>query len=226
MAEKLLAELTNITKAYGDLTVLKGITLSIMRGDYLSVMGRSGCGKSTLLNIIGGMDAATGGSYRFDGEEITGMSEKQLAGFRNRQIGFVFQQFHLIGDLSVTENVAMPLGYRGVSRKARIEAAKEALGRVGLSDKMKTSPNLLSGGEQQRVAIARAIVGDPALIVADEPTGNLDSETARTVMDLFDELHRSGKTILLVTHDEEVAACAFIRCYLHNGMVRIQNETK
>lgn len=225
MGEKPLAELTNITKAYGDLTVLKGITLSIMREDYLSVMGRSGCGKSTLLNIIGGMDAATGGSYRFDGEEITGMSEKQLAGFRNRQIGFVFQQFHLIGDLSVTENVAMPLGYRGVSRNARIEAAKEALGRVGLSDKIKTPTNLLSGGEQQRVAIARAIVGDPALIVADEPTGNLDSETARTVMDLFGELHRSGKTILLVTHDEEVARRASVRYRMHDGLLINGNDT-
>lgn len=202
---KTLAQLTDITKSYGELTILKGISFSIYDGDYVSIMGRSGCGKSTLLNIIGGMDIASSGSYIFDGTEISDMSNRQLSDFRNRKIGYVFQQFHLIKDLSVIENIAMPLGYRGVAKKVRINAAEYALEQVGLFEKRDFNPKQLSGGEQQRIAIARAIVGEPSLIIADEPTGNLDSETSKKIMALFDFLHKSGKTILLVTHDTAVA---------------------
>ncbi|MCR5262937.1 MAG: ABC transporter ATP-binding protein [Clostridiales bacterium] len=212
-----LAELADIRKSYGEIPVLKGIDLSIERGEYISVMGRSGCGKSTLLNIIGGIDAASGGSYIFDGVEISRLSNKGLSEFRNRKIGFVFQQFHLINDLSVVENVAMPLGYRGIPRKDRLAAAEKALESVGLPDKRNVNPSKLSGGEQQRAAIARAIVGDPPLIAADEPTGNLDSETALIIMELFDSLHRGGKTILLVTHDSEVAARASRKLLMSDG---------
>ena len=215
-----LLKLTNITKTYGEHVVLKGIDLSVRQGDYLSIMGRSGCGKSTLLNIIGGMDTATSGSYRFGSEEITAMTDRLLSAFRNRQIGFVFQQFHLIGELTAAENVAMTLGYRGVSRRERNRLAERALAQVGLSDRRNSLPKHLSGGEQQRVAIARAIVGDPSLVIADEPTGSLDYETAQTVLDLFDLFHESGKTILVVTHDEEVARRASQRCFLLAGSLR------
>ena len=154
-----LVLLRNITKKYNDLMVLRGIDLTINAGDYISIMGRSGCGKSTLLNIIGGMDTATEGIYRFENENVSNMTNKQLATFRNRKIGYVFQQFHLIGDMSVLDNIAMPLGYRGMSKKERTELAKTALDQVGLSEKHGNFPKELSGGEQQRVAIARALLG-------------------------------------------------------------------
>ena len=219
MISEPLARLTEITKSYGELAVLKGISFSIDKGDYISVMGRSGCGKSTLLNIIGGMDTASGGSYVFEGMEVSGMSDKQLSSFRNRKIGYVFQQFHLINDLSVLENIGMPLGYRGIAGKDRMKAAESALEQVGLSEKRNAVPKQLSGGEQQRIAIARAIVGEPSLIIADEPTGNLDSETAEKIMALFDSLHRSGKTILLVTHDPAVAAYVDKKLYMRDGLL-------
>ena len=219
MISEPLARLTEITKSYGELAVLKGISFSIDKGDYISVMGRSGCGKSTLLNIIGGMDTASGGSYVFEGMEVSGMSDKQLSSFRNRKIGYVFQQFHLINDLSVLENIGMPLGYRGIAGKDRMKAAESALEQVGLSEKRNAVPKHLSGGEQQRIAIARAIVGEPSLIIADEPTGNLDSETAEKIMALFDSLHRSGKTILLVTHDPAVAAYVDKKLYMRDGLL-------
>lgn len=214
---KPLAHLTDITKSYDGLAILKGISFSIYSGDYISIMGRSGCGKSTLLNIIGGMDIISSGSYVFDGLEISKMSNKELSDFRNKKIGYVFQQFHLIKDLSVIENIAMPLGYRGVAKKARIEAAEYALKQVDLFSKRNANPKQLSGGEQQRIAIARAIVGDPSLILADEPTGNLDSETSRKIMLLFDSLHKSGKTILLVTHDATVANYSTKKLYMSDG---------
>lgn len=215
---KTLAQLTDITKSYGELTILKGISFSIYDGDYVSIMGRSGCGKSTLLNIIGGMDIASSGSYIFDGTEISDMSNRQLSDFRNRKIGYVFQQFHLIKDLSAIENIAMPLGYRGVAKKVRINAAEYALEQVGLFEKRDFNPKQLSGGEQQRIAIARAIVGEPSLIIADEPTGNLDSETSKKIMALFDFLHKSGKTILLVTHDTAVANYSTKKLYMSDGL--------
>ncbi len=212
-----IIKLKNIQKSYDSLDVLRGIDMSVEEGSYISIMGRSGCGKSTLLNIIGGMEKATSGSYRFDGNEVSHMTGGTLAAFRNRQIGYVFQQFHLIKDLSVLENVAMPLGYRGVGKKERMEAAEKALTIVGLADKGKKRPGVLSGGERQRVAIARAVVGDPRLILADEPTGNLDSTTYGTIMALFDTLHETGKTILLVTHDREIAARAVRTLYMQDG---------
>lgn len=215
-----LVLLRNITKKYNDLMVLRGIDLTINAGDYISIMGRSGCGKSTLLNIIGGMDTATEGIYRFENENVSNMTNKQLATFRNRKIGYVFQQFHLIGDMSVLDNIAMPLGYRGMSKKERTELAKTALDQVGLSEKHGNFPKELSGGEQQRVAIARAIVGAPSLIIADEPTGNLDSATADTIMELFEKLHNDGRTILLVTHDKEIATKADTHLYMQDGVFK------
>lgn len=215
-----LVNLQNGSKSYGENLVLRNVTFSMESGDYVSIMGRSGCGKSTLLNILGGMDTLSDGSYFFEGTEVSKMSDKQLSAFRNRKIGYVFQQFHLIGDLSVIENIAMPLGYRGCPGKERIAAATEALAKVGLSSKRDKSPKQLSGGEQQRVAIARAIVGDPALLIADEPTGNLDSETAKHIMEVFDTLHQTGKTILLVTHDAEIAGYAKRKLTMMDGVLQ------
>ena len=186
---------------------LENVNINIEKGEFVSIMGPSGCGKSTLLNIIGLLDAPTSGTVEIDGKSTTGMSDSQLAAFRNRYLGFVFQSFHLIPSLNVTDNVELPLIYRkGVSDKERAEKAREVLERVGLAHRMRHMPGQLSGGQCQRVAIARAIIGTPEIILADEPTGNLDSKMGAEVMDMLHRLNKEdGRTIVMVTHNEEQA---------------------
>lgn len=205
-----MIHLENIEKLYRTDTIetiaLNRISLDVAKGEFLSVMGPSGCGKSTLLNIMGLLDAPTRGEVRIDQQPLTRLSDKELARFRNRKIGFIFQSFHLINDLQVLDNVELPLLYRDTSGRERRRLAAEALEKVGLSNRMKHFPSQLSGGQKQRVAIARAIVGNPEIILADEPTGNLDSAMGNEIMQILLELNRSGNsTIVMVTHDEAMA---------------------
>ena len=206
---KKVASLERISKTYGkdDLTVkaLDGINLEIYKGDYLAVMGASGSGKSTAMNIIGCLDRPSEGVYKLNGIPIEKLSDDELAEIRNQKLGFVFQQFHLLSDATALENVILPMIYAGIEPQQRLERGKKALKKVGLSERMNNRPNQLSGGQQQRVAIARAIINNPAILLADEPTGALDSKTTEDVLDLFDKLHESGITIVLVTHEDEVA---------------------
>ena len=184
---------------------LDGLDLRIGENEYVAIMGPSGSGKSTLMNVLGCLDRATSGSYRLDGQDTTKLSDAALAHVRNERIGFVFQSFELLGKLSALKNVEMPLIYSRNGWRARRKRAKNVLERVGLADRIKHRPNQLSGGEKQRVAIARALVCNPSILLADEPTGNLDSKTADGILELFDQLHRDGQTIILVTHEEDVA---------------------
>lgn len=185
---------------------LENVNLEINKGEFISIMGPSGCGKSTLLNIIGLLDTPTSGSVEFDGKSVEGLSDSKLAAFRNRNLGFVFQSFHLINSLNVLDNVEMPLTFRSMSASERKRLAKEALERVGLSHRINHMPSQLSGGQCQRVAIARAIVGNPEIILADEPTGNLDSKMGAEVMEILHKLNKEdGRTIIMVTHNEEQA---------------------
>jgi putative ABC transport system ATP-binding protein len=211
VAEFVIA-LDDVTKIYrtGSLSVaaLRGITMSIEEGEYVAIMGPSGSGKSTLMHILGCLDVATSGNYRLANEQVKGLSEEALASIRNRRIGFVFQQFNLLPSLSAWRNVELPLTYANVERSERRERTFAALEKVGLTDRVHHRPGELSGGQQQRVAVARALVTDPDLILADEPTGALDSRSARDVMDLLDELHGVGRTIVLITHDGDVASSA------------------
>ena len=206
---KKVASLENISKTYGkeDLTVkaLDSINLEIYKGDYLAVMGASGSGKSTAMNIIGCLDRPSEGVYKLNGIPVEKLSDDELAEIRNQKLGFVFQQFHLLSDATALENVTLPMIYAGVEPEQRLVRGKNALKKVGLSERMNNRPNQLSGGQQQRVAIARAIINNPAILLADEPTGALDSKTTEDVLDLFDKLHESGITIVLVTHEDEVA---------------------
>ena len=206
---KKVATLEGISKTYGkeDLTVkaLDSINLEIYKGDYLAVMGASGSGKSTAMNIIGCLDRPSEGIYKLNGIPVENLSDDELAEIRNQKLGFVFQQFHLLSDATALENVILPMIYAGIEPQQRLERGKKALKRVGLSERMNNRPNQLSGGQQQRVAIARAIINNPAILLADEPTGALDSKTTEDVLDLFDKLHESGITIVLVTHEDEVA---------------------
>lgn len=202
--------LSGIQKAYHmgsqSLQVLKGIDLTINRGEYVALMGPSGSGKSTLMNIIGCLDTPDGGMYVLNGQPVKTLDDDELATIRNREIGFVFQQFNLLPRLSAWENVAVPLLYAGVGAKEREARAREGLAKVGLADRAHHRPNELSGGQSQRVAIARALINNPALILADEPTGNLDTKTSIEIMDLFSAIHNSGNTVVLVTHEEDIAA--------------------
>ena len=206
---KKVASLEKISKTYGrdDLTVkaLDSINLEIYKGDYLAVMGASGSGKSTAMNIIGCLDRPSKGVYKLNGIPVENLSDDELAEIRNQKLGFVFQQFHLLSDATALENVILPMIYAGIEPEQRLERGKNALKKVGLSERMNNRPNQLSGGQQQRVAIARAIINNPAILLADEPTGALDSKTTEDVLDLFDKLHESGITIVLVTHEDEVA---------------------
>ena len=204
-----LIQLQNISKTYGvgDLQVyaLQSVDLTIDAGDYCAIMGPSGSGKSTMMNMIGCLDRPTHGDYWLDGEEIAHLHSKQLARIRNRKIGFVFQQFHLLNQLKAVENVVLPMVYAGVPAGERESRAIAALRRVGLGDRLANCPNQLSGGQQQRVAIARAIVNQPKLLLADEPTGALDTQMSQEIMDIFAELNQQGMTLVMVTHDPEVA---------------------
>jgi len=207
---KPLIHLEAICKVYGlgDLAVqaLRGIDLTVGRGEYLAVMGPSGSGKSTLMHILGLLDTPSSGSYRLDGDEVSSLSRRRLAHLRNQQIGFIFQNFNLLPKASVLRNVELPLLYSGVARAQRQRRAHEVLERVGLGDRVKHRPNELSGGQRQRAAIARALVTNPAVIMADEPTGNLDQHTGTEILALFDTLQREGQTVIVVTHDPRVAA--------------------
>tara|TARA_B100000287_G_C20522968_1_gene737739 strand:+ start:183 stop:869 length:687 start_codon:yes stop_codon:yes gene_type:complete len=209
---KKVAILEKISKTYGqdDLTVkaLDNVNLEIYKGDYLAVMGASGSGKSTAMNIIGCLDRPSQGIYKLNNIPVENLSDDELAEMRNQKLGFVFQQFHLLSDATALENVILPMIYAGIKSEDRIERAKNALEKVGLADRMNNRPNQLSGGQQQRVAIARAIINNPSLLLADEPTGALDSKTTEDVLSLFDKLHKSGITIVLVTHEDEVASRA------------------
>ncbi|MFD6133960.1 ABC transporter ATP-binding protein [Isoptericola sp. NPDC060257] len=202
-------DLRDARKTYrtGDLEfeALRGVDLRIERGEYVAIVGPSGSGKSTLMNVLGCLDSLTSGSYRIAGDDVDDMDETDLASVRNEQIGFVFQQFNLLPSLSALRNVELPLVYRGVAPAERRARAVQALERVGLGDRTANRPGQLSGGQQQRVAVARALVGEPALVLADEPTGNLDSRSTADVLDLFDALHAHGRTIVLITHEHEVA---------------------
>jgi len=205
-------DLQGITKTYGmgdtEVHALRGIDMTIDRGDYVAIMGASGSGKSTLMNIVGALDAATSGHYALDGISIDDLDESAQSIVRNRKIGFIFQSFNLIPRTSALSNVELPLVYRGVRRKERRERAMAALNAVGLSDRVHHMPNELSGGQQQRVAVARALVAEPSLLLADEPTGNLDSKSTRDVLDLMGDLHDQGRTIVMITHEDDVAAHA------------------
>ena len=207
-----VAQLEAVDKVYGtgDTAVhaLDKLDLTVNRGDYLAVMGASGSGKSTAMNILGCLDRPSSGSYLLNGTPVEGLSDDQLADLRNRDLGFVFQQFHLLPQLSALENVMLPMVYAGVPAAARRERAQAALERVGLGQRLYNKPNQLSGGQQQRVAIARAIINQPALLLADEPTGALDSQTTAEVLDIFDALHQGGMTVVMVTHEDDVAARA------------------
>lgn len=198
---------------------LNNVNIEVKEGEFVAVMGPSGCGKSTLLNIMGLLDAPTGGTIEIAGTKVDGMKDKELAAFRNRKLGFVFQSFHLINSLNVLDNVELPLLYRKVSSKERRRLAEEVLQKVGLSHRMRHMPTQLSGGQCQRVAIARAIIGNPEIILADEPTGNLDSKNGAEVMNLLTELNREGTTIVMVTHSRHDASFAHRTVHLFDGSV-------
>ncbi|NJL89335.1 MAG: ABC transporter ATP-binding protein [Coleofasciculaceae cyanobacterium SM2_1_6] len=216
-------QLEDITKTYGmadtEVQVLKGVNLTIQEGEYCSIMGTSGSGKSTMMNIIGCLDRPTSGNYYLDQLEVATLGDDELADIRNLKIGFVFQQFHLLPQLSAIENVMLPMVYAGVTGKEREERAAEALTKVGLGNRMANRPNQLSGGQQQRVAIARAIVNRPVLLLADEPTGALDSRTTEEVMQIFTDLNQSGITVILVTHEPDVAKLTNRIAYFKDGNV-------
>lgn len=225
-----IIQLQDISKTYymgsHSLQVLKGITLSIHKNEYVALMGPSGSGKSTLMNILGCLDTANSGRYILNAQDVSQMPDDDLAEVRNKEIGFVFQQFNLLPRLSAAENVALPLIYAGVSKKERMERAHEALSKVGLADRSHHKPNEMSGGQIQRVAIARAIVNNPSLLLADEPTGNLDSKTSVEVMEIFGKIQEAGNTVVLVTHEEDIAAFAKRVIRLRDGYVETDGLSK
>lgn len=218
-----LIKITNIKRDFplGNeiVYVLKGIDLEINKGEYVALMGPSGSGKSTLMNILGCLDTPTSGTYILNGKYVSEMQDDELAGIRNKEIGFVFQTFNLMPRTTALDNVALPMVYAGHSKSERMERATEVLTQVGLNDRMDHKPNQLSGGQRQRVAVARALVNKPSIILADEPTGNLDSKTSVEIMNLFNEIHENGNTVILVTHEEEIAAYAHRIIRLRDGII-------
>ena len=225
-----LIHLDGITKVFltdeVETHALSGIHLQIAKGEYVSIAGPSGCGKSTLLSILGLLDTPSGGSYTLNGHPVANLDFAQRARIRNREIGFIFQSFNLIGDLTVYENVELPLTYRGIAAGDRRKAAQAALDKVGMSHRLNHYPSQLSGGQQQRVAVARALVGNPSILLADEPTGNLDSKNGEAVMDLLRDLHREGATICMVTHDPRFARHADRTIQLFDGRVLSEQESE
>ncbi|MEL1247443.1 MULTISPECIES: ABC transporter ATP-binding protein [Flavobacterium] len=218
-----LIKITNIKRDFplGNeiVYVLKGIDLEINKGEYVALMGPSGSGKSTLMNILGCLDTPTSGTYILNGKHVSEMQDDELAGIRNKEIGFVFQTFNLMPRTTALDNVALPMVYAGHSKSERVERATEVLTQVGLNDRMDHKPNQLSGGQRQRVAVARALVNKPSIILADEPTGNLDSKTSVEIMNLFNEIHANGNTVILVTHEEDIAAYAHRIIRLRDGII-------
>ena len=207
-----LIHIENMKKIYNpgenEVRALDGINLDIEKGDLVAIVGHSGSGKSTLMNMLGCLDTPTSGKYVLDGQDVASMTDNQLADVRNKEIGFIFQGFNLISNLDAVGNVELPLVYRGVSKNERKQLAMEALKSVGLEDRMTHKPNEMSGGQQQRVAVARAVAAKPPIILADEPTGNLDTKSTQEIMEILKELHRSGRTVIIITHDEEIASQA------------------
>ncbi len=224
-----MIELKNIYKIYSDgdseIRALDGVSLNVSQGEFVCIVGSSGSGKSTCMNIIGCLDIPTAGEYWLNGTDVSTMGEKELAHIRNRELGFIFQQYNLIPKLTVLENVELPLLYKGLKPAERLELAKKALQRVGLSDRAKKYPSQLSGGQQQRVSIARALAGNPPVILADEPTGALDSKTGREVLDFLKQLNREGTTIVLITHDNSIADQIKRVVRIHDGKI-VADEVK
>jgi putative ABC transport system ATP-binding protein len=218
-----LIELEEVRKVYemGEVEVraLDGVDLEIERGEYVAVMGASGSGKSTLMNLLGCLDTPTSGRYLLNGVEVQGLDDQELAAIRNKEIGFVFQTFNLLARTSALQNVELPLVYAGVPRRERRERARTVLEEVGLADRADHQPNELSGGQRQRVAVARALINKPSILLADEPTGNLDTRTSAEIMELFDQLHGAGNTVILVTHETDIAAHAHRQVMLRDGRV-------
>ena len=218
-----LIETVDLWKTYvmgsEEIHALRGVTISIERGEYVAIMGPSGSGKSTLMNLIGCLDSPSKGSYLLNGTQVGQMNDNELARIRNEEIGFVFQTFNLLPRATALHNVELPLVYAGISAKERQERAKQALEKVDLGTRMSHRPNELSGGQRQRVAIARALVNNPSILLADEPTGNLDSKTGQEIMGLFERLHKAGHTILLITHEADVAAFAYRSIHFRDGQV-------
>lgn len=223
MQQSIIIHLEQIRKSYymgkQELRVLKGIDLDIKKNEYVALMGPSGSGKSTLMNILGCLDSPTAGTYILNGHDVSKMADDSLAEIRNKEIGFVFQQFNLLPRLTALENVALPLVYAGTSRKQRTEMAMDVIQKVGLEDRKDHKPNELSGGQCQRVAIARALVNNPSLILADEPTGNLDSKTSNEIMEIFSKIQAAGNTVVLVTHEEDIANFAKRVVRLRDGLI-------
>jgi putative ABC transport system ATP-binding protein len=219
----IIIETRDISRMYrmGNETIhaLRSVTITINKGEYVAFMGPSGSGKSTLMNIIGCLDTPSGGQYILNGKDVSNMTDNELAEVRNKEIGFVFQTFNLLPRSSALENVALPLVYAGYKKSVREEKALQALASVGLGDRAKHKPNELSGGQRQRVAIARALINDPSIILADEPTGNLDTKTSYEIMELFENLHAKGNTIIMVTHEEDIAKYAHRIVRLRDGLV-------
>ena len=225
-----IIHLENISKSYylgkEPLPVLKGINLDIFKNEYVALMGPSGSGKSTLMNILGCLDSPTSGKYILNGKDVSSMEDNDLAEVRNKEIGFVFQQFNLLPRLTAAENVALPLIYSGVSKKERIDRALAVLSKVKLDDRSHHKPNELSGGQCQRVAIARALINNPSIILADEPTGNLDSKTSYEIMDILGKIHTDGNTVILVTHEEDISHFAHRVIRLRDGVVETDKMTE
>jgi putative ABC transport system ATP-binding protein len=225
-----IIHLEDIQKAYfmgkQPIPVLKGISLDIFKNEYVALMGPSGSGKSTLMNIIGCLDSPTAGRYILNGQDVSKMPDDDLAEVRNKEIGFVFQQFNLLPRLTAAENVALPLVYAGIGKRLRIETAREVLNKVGLADRSHHKPNEMSGGQCQRVAIARALVNNPSIILADEPTGNLDTKTSVEIMDIFGAIQSAGNTVVLVTHEEDIAKYAHRVVRLRDGLVETDRKNE